>query len=479
MDLGRRVASGTSQLILSHVGARMLSLLTIPVLTSLLTPQAYGVAALVVSSMAIMSALSLVGADVSYTRAYQNSEEFDSQAVETFVWRYALAAGAAGGSAALLGWMLLYDVLAVPRYLGIFVGLGIFASVVHSLAVARARLRARYRALSLHTFLAAVASAVVSVAIAALWRQDEFALVVAVIVTWLLPVVMLGTPGVRRLAQSSGLTPSGRRAVFGIGFATVFTAPAFWVMASSDRWFLSYFGSNEDVGVYAVGYTFAILGMMLNNAILPVWTTEAIREHENEHQQDTPSLGTVAEKIVAGLLVAWLAVASSGGDLIRLLAASEFHAATAVIPYISAAVFFHGVSHLAMSVFTIARALRQTIKWWLVGVTISVVLNALVIPHYGILGAAMVQAVTFFVLAAGLTINATQFHDWGLRWSKLGGFVALTLAAVVVMSPAWSDAPILSLVLKIPFGIFFAGFTAWLFDVDVLTLKQLAKRGSP
>jgi hypothetical protein len=47
------------------------------------------------------------------------------------------------------------------------------------------------------------------------------------------------------------------------------------------------------------------------------------------------------------------------------------------------------------------------------------------------------------------------------------------------MSPAWSDAPMLSLVLKIPFGIFFAGLTAWLFDVDFLTLKQLAKRGSP
>ena len=479
MDLGRRVASGTSQLILSNVGARVLSLLTIPVLTTLLTPQVYGAAALAISLVALISTLTLAGTDISYTRAYHNADEFDSSQVEVFVWRYTLAAGLVGGLGAILGWVVFYDRLALPRYLGVFVGLGVFASVLHSVALARARLAERYRAISVHTFLAALAGAVVSLVIAAFWRQDELALVFATILAWLLPVAFLGTPGSRRLVQPSGLDQAGRRAVFGIGFATVFTAPAYWVMASSDRWFLSYFGTNEGVGVYAVCYTFAILGMMLNNAVLPVWTTEAIREHEHASLREPGSLASVAEKIVAGLLVAWLAIASSGGDVVRMLAASEFHGAIVIIPFISAAVLFHGVSHLAMSVFAIAKALRQTVKWWLGAAVISVSLNALVIPQYGILGAAIVQTFAFFCLAAGLTVSATKHHNWGLPWFRLGGFAALTLAAVVLMAPAWSDLPAISLLMKVPFGLVFAGVAAWLFEFDTLALKQLLRTLSP
>ena len=55
MSLASRVATGSMMLTMSNVVARMLSLLTIPLLTSLLTPNAYGAAAMVVTLVGLLS----------------------------------------------------------------------------------------------------------------------------------------------------------------------------------------------------------------------------------------------------------------------------------------------------------------------------------------------------------------------------------------------------------------------------------------
>ena len=75
--------------------------------------------------------------------------------------------------------------------------------------------------------------------------------------------------------KRSRLTRSEGVALIKIGLAGVVTAPMYWLLTASDRWFLQHFHGAEAVGVYSIGYSVAIVGMMVNSAVIAVWTPEA------------------------------------------------------------------------------------------------------------------------------------------------------------------------------------------------------------
>ena len=435
----------------SHAAARLLALVTMPILTSLLSPDAYGAAALAVTCISLLSVFALAGVDVSYVRSYQSND--NAAAVEAYAWRFALAGSAVAALLAWLAWPLLAHVFSLQHYLIGFIVTGIIVSVVHTMAQARARLANRYTALSAAVVIAALAAAAVSIAIAWWWRRDALALMSATVLAALIPVVMLGVPALRSLAQPSGLTRSERSAIFQVGVAAVLSAPAYWVMASSDRWFLGYFADAGTVGIYSVGYTIAVMGMLVNNAILPVWTTEAIREVETSTDGSAKTLGGVAEQLLALLLVVWLAITAAGGDVLRLLAAPDFHGAASIIPLIAMAVFCHGVIHIATGLFIVTNTLKQTISWWLAGSVLCLAGNALLVPEFGIQGAAVTQSICFAFVAGGLLYRSQQLVSLELKWGRLALFAAAVLACGYVLMPAWSEHPLISLLLKAPVGL--------------------------
>lgn len=459
-------------LTMSNVVARMLSLLTIPLLTSLLTPNAYGAAAMVVTLVGLLSCIALAGMDVSYMRSYQDATRYEPVRVERFVWRFVLGTMLAIALVAWFAWPSVSRYLALPDYLVYFVVLGIAANLAHTMVVVRARISQRYRLISIATLISAASTAAASISIACFWRQDEFALVIAILVTWLVPILMLRGPGVRALRTKSGLSSEQRLAVLSVGYAALLTAPAYWIMSSSDRWFLAAYAGIESVGVYSVCYSVAILGMLLNNAVLPIWTTEAVREIEEQGLAGQAELGRVADQILAALLVVWLAVAAAGGDIVRILAAPQFHSAVGIVPFIGLAVMFHGVSHVAMSIFTVTHNVRYTTPWWVAGAILCVGLNGLIIPQFEIFGAGIVQAFCSGFVAIGLLTHATRLYPFKINIGRLFGFATIIGLAAFGLSAQWSDVAWQSLLLKLPVGLCVVWLALWWFGVDI---KQIFK----
>ena len=90
MTFTRRLVSGTSQLSFSNGVVRLLSIVTMPILTGLLSPQAYGVAALAGTVISLASVFGLAGIDMSYSRAYHSAQPPSGVAVEHYCWRFAI-----------------------------------------------------------------------------------------------------------------------------------------------------------------------------------------------------------------------------------------------------------------------------------------------------------------------------------------------------------------------------------------------------
>ncbi len=179
MSIVKRVALGTAQLTLSNVFVRLLSLVTMPVLTHLLEPSAYGTAAMATTLISLISVFVLAGADVSYIRAYHSEKPPSGRAVEALTWRYSLGASIVAAILSATCWRPISDALMLPRYAGPLIAAGIILSVGMTMAVARARLRGRHRAMSLATVISGLGATAIAIVIAYSGQRNEFPLTIA------------------------------------------------------------------------------------------------------------------------------------------------------------------------------------------------------------------------------------------------------------------------------------------------------------
>jgi len=459
VSMGQRLAAGTTQLALSNAVVRMLSFATMPILTRLLTPEAYGTAAIAGTVISIVAVISLAGIDMSYARAFHSSSPPSGAPLEAFAWRYALGAAVlAGVIAAAAWWLAIAGSYQVPANIALWLALGVVLSVSNTMAQTGARLGNRYRALSGATLVAGLASASFSVAIALWWRADEIALIVSMLIGYLLPTLILGGPPISSLRSASGLDPHQRLEVLKIGLAGVVTAPALWMLSSLDRWYLGYYEGAASVGVYSIGYNVGLMGSVITGALQLIWLPEASREFEEDEEKARLLLGRLGEQCVAILGVVWLFITAAGGDLVRLLADPQYHSAAGIVPLIAGAGYLHGVAQLATTGLLLKKRLHLSIWWWLIAAGACVILNGLLVPSLGRLGAAWTQLATFGLLAFGIILTSQRLLPLQIRTGRLCIGIAGIAGIGLLMSPAWMTTPLTSLAVKLPIGL----LTAWI-----------------
>ncbi len=446
------MARGTTQITLSNIIVRLLSIITMPLLTRLLEPSAYGTASLITTLTSLLSVFALAGADVSYIRAYHGKAPRQMREVEALTWRFAMMRAIAAACAVIGIWGVVSNIFKVPNYAGAFVAIGTVLSVAMTMATARARLRERHRAISLGIVAAGFAGTAIAVAFARLGRTDELPLILSSIFSYLLPLFVLGLPPVATIWQRPRVSVASRNEIIGIGWAVIVTAPAYWLISSSDRWMLAYFHDASTAGIYSVGYSIATIGMTINSAFFTVWTPEATKIFETDRSARWQKITTVSECATAFLACVWLAVTAAGNDVTRLLAGPAFYPAMKVIPIIAGTVFLHGIIHLANVVCLLENRLQKTVVCWVAGSAACLILGIILIPRFGLQGAALSQLGSLSITTMCILIQAKRMFR---HFNCIRIFIVLLSVAFagVIMWPAWSDSPLRSLILKFPIGI--------------------------
>ena len=436
MSLTRHILASSAQLTLANALARALGIVSLPLLTLFLSPSAYGQAALASTLISLLSVIGLMGMDMSYSRAYLSRDPPNGEAVETLLWRLAFPAALVAGTVAAAIWLIHVGRNAqVMASVAVLVFLGAAGSLLLAMAQTHSRLHHQHGRLALAVAIGGVAATVISLALARWVTADERALVAGYVTAYILPLLIMGIPGWKQLRAPSGLAPGMRRAVFVVGLPGVVTAPMYWILSSSDRWFLQASADSAAVGVYAVACTFGQLGMMVNSALLAIWLPEATRVHETtERAEGDRSLGRLFTRLLIVMMLVWLGVAIVGSDLLRWLTNDRFHIGTELVPWLASSVFFYGVYHLANTGLFLGRKLKWSALAWAMAGVVSLIANAVWVPRYGAMAAAAVQCGTFAGLALSVWLLSQRIHPLPLPIRRIAMATTLALLGVVVGS---------------------------------------------
>ena len=474
MSLTRRILSSSGQLMAANALARALGIVSLPLLTQWLAPSAYGQAAIASTLISLVSVIGLAGMDLSYARGFLSRDQPNGEAVETLLWRLAVIAALVSGAVAAGIWLAYasQDPRAITG-IAALVFLGAAGSLLLAMAQTRSRLHNRHGRLALAVAAGGVLSIATTLFLAKQVVPDERALVIGYVVAYLVPIALIGLPAWRQVSMPSGLSMAHRRSVLLIGLPGVVMAPMYWILSSSDRWFLQAWRDSEVVGLYAVACAFGQLGMMVNSALIAIWLPEATRVHEATGGADGDrAIGRLFVRLLLVMMLVWLAMSTVGGDLLRLLTNKQFHAGAGLVPWISSAVFFYGVYHLANTGLFLGRRLTWSAAALAAAGCISLGANAVLIPHFGAMAAAVVQCATFASLATVVWALAQRIYPLPLPTRRISIAFAFTLVVVVAGSRMPPVADTASASTKAVFLVIVCAAVVWLMEPGVLRRRR-------
>jgi O-antigen/teichoic acid export membrane protein len=253
------------------------------------------------------------------------------------------------------------------------------------------------------------------------------------------------------------------RDVAAFGAPLIITSAAAFTINFSDRFFLRHFSTMATVGVYALGYKFGfMLSLLIVQPFDMIWQARLydIRKQDASGRM----FSRLFEYYCFVLVAAALGLSIGIKELLTIISPKDFHAAYKVVPVVALAYVFQGTNRFFLAGTYIA---KKTVFLAIVGLACAAAnigLNILLIPRYGMLGAAWSTVVSFFLMSASAWYVSQRVYRIPYVFSRVAMLIGLATVLYLVSALFQLPSLLLQVLLKLallaalPITLYFFGF---------------------
>jgi O-antigen/teichoic acid export membrane protein len=422
---------------LGNYGIKVVGFLLIPLYTRFLDPTDYGVMALVSMYTQAMFIMMNLGQSVSLFRFYydHDEEEGRQRVVAAALWIVLLFAVPLSALPFLFPGLLARWLLADESlwYLMWIATATVLAKVLLRMpfSIMRAKEQSkRYAAWSLARNALATLLAVLLVAG---FHLKATGVILSQFLGEVVMCLLLTGMTFRMLRVGFHWKDIREQLVFGLPLVPAGIAA--FVLDLTNRWFLKHYYSVAEVGIFSLGYRFAEILTFVVTAFQLSWP-QFLFSHRKE-----PSAPEVYAQMtnyyLASILFLWLGLSTFAPELIKIMATPQYFAAAVLIPIICFAMALDGMAFM----FNIGQLFAKKTIYRSVTVctaaVVNLVLNFVLIPRYGMMGAAWATFAGFGVQACVTLVLSQWLYPVPYHFGRLGlaTGTALGIYFVSVFSP--------------------------------------------
>lgn len=217
------------------------------------------------------------------------------------------------------------------------------------------------------------------------------------------------------------------------------TTVFWWITTVSDRYFITYMMGEGANGLYAVAQKVPNIVVLVFSIFMEAWQLSAISEEDRRSRERFFSK-------VFGMCQAVVFMMASGVILFSkvitslLVSNDSFYPSWQYIPFLVLATSFSCLVSFLGSVYMVEKRSGITLFTTMIGAVVNLIFNAILIPYFGMYGAAFATFIGYIVVFLIRTINIKQFIR--IRWhtSKLifnVGIILLQSFLMVSEVPLW------------------------------------------
>ena len=286
----------------------------------------------------------------------------------------------------------------------------------------------------------------------------------------------------RRLLAIANFDRTLFRSAVGFGLPLVFYELAGVILLTADRALVRYYLGGEALGYYSVAYGLSqyvndLMTVPLGLAILPIylrlWTSEG-RERTTEFLHVALDFYLMA---AAGI---YMLVTLGAHDALLLLASPKYLGADRLIPYLVGGLLIY-TTHVFLCAGLLIQKKTGTMALALICSTaLNVVLNCLLLPRFGLQGAAVALLLTHIVTILLLWLASARILPIGVRPVALLKYGVSAVAAWAAASHIAFASHLLNAIARCSAGVLIYVGALLLMDARLRALPaQLLRRRAP
>ncbi len=434
--LAQQIKRLVSQSLIYGLGgliSRFLSLLLLPLYTSYLHGRDYGRVETLTALTAVLVVVLRLGISSAFFRYYFDSGDWEHRVrvVRTSFW-FTMGSATFGLAAGWIAAQPIAEALSLGHgqaWLVRAAFVGLWAQMNYEQLTSLFRVEERpvlFSAATIANLLITVAATVILVVG---FHQRAMGVVVG---NWIGTLsVYLVLLGYRRYQLGLQFDRRLFRAMNRFGLPLVPSQLALWALAFSDRFFIAKFKGQAAVGYYSVGVRIASASLLLLAAFRLAWPAFAYSiEDESEAKRTYGYVLTYLLfvscwlAVILGLLAPWL---------VRLLTGRpEFYAGARVVPVLAFSVAaLGGYTVVAIG---LGRARKTQFNWVVTGAAavIDVALNLVLVPRFGIIGAAISGAAAYTSMFVFMSLYSVRVYPIPYQWRRVALLAATAVGLVAV-----------------------------------------------
>ena len=160
-----------------------------------------------------------------------------------------------------------------------------------------------------------------------------------------------------------------------------------WLINASSRFFILFFVGASANGIFAVANRIPSLLNIISSVFTKAWQLSAIEEYDSENKSKFYS--NIFNYYSTILFLSTSAIILITKPFMKFFVAPEYFNGWRVIPFLLLSVTFSSFSSFLGTNYLAAKQTRGVFKTSIAGGIISIILNFLLIPFFGILGASL------------------------------------------------------------------------------------------
>ena len=206
-----------------------------------------------------------------------------------------------------------------------------------------------------------------------------------------------------------------------------------WILNLSDRIFIERYFNLHDVGIYSLGYKIAGLVLVFTGAFYlaytPVFYKLANSKNQETAKKDIFKYNNIY--IIVVLIVVFL-IALFSKEAIQLLLDPKYFEAYKIVPIIAFAYLISQISGLFNLMIYQNKKTTQLMIIGLIGASLNILLNFLLVPLLGIYGAAYATVLSFIIIFLLSFWYAKKCYFIPFNWRQIAQIFILFLGIIIL-----------------------------------------------
>lgn len=424
------------------VAVKGLSFFTMPIYTRIFLPEEYGALETVNLISSFLGAFLYLGLDSAlsffFTKEKSNSIEEQKKVVTSIfqlniLWGGTIIILATFLSPLMTSYFQINDIITWKFYVVSFAS--VFLGIIVNQASNLYRLLFKAKTYTIISIIQQVLIFVITLIFVLYFKLGIFSIILGGFIASILIVIPVWFPLVRFLDFSkihSELWPR----ILKFGIPLLPQGFAFYIITASDRWFISHYLGQEQLGFYSIGARFVVFISMATNIFTQAWWPIAL---EAMHTDDRPFLRIIAKGYFGlGLCTIILLTCIAPLIVYFLVAPIYFHTFSIIGSLSFYAILSGGYNIVALGIWKKEKTFLSTVI--IIGYSfLNAILNYLMVPNWGIQGAAYASAISGIVWILFTLHYSNRLWDFGYTKLSFVFNMLITLIGIFTINYFYSN----------------------------------------